>query len=179
MIGRACSPWCPEYLPTMVSTFSMRSSRHGPTAEPSTRSAYDDPSSSRHVSPVPRSRGSRRPNRPRSNQTSPERSTARSRYCQTRTPTCVSMTTLHRGTRCAKSAAPTVAACCTVSRPESRAPAPTCTPPTSVTIAGHAVDRFELTDRNGHKLEEPGKQLVIDAIRGGVTPRRRRLGRRR
>ena len=48
-----------------------------------------------------------------------------------------------------------------------------------VTISGYAVDRFELTDRNGHKLEEPAKQLIVDAIRGGVSPRRRRLGRRR
>ena len=48
-----------------------------------------------------------------------------------------------------------------------------------VTISGYAVDRFELTDRNGHKLEEPAKRLIVDAIRGGVSPRRRRLGRRR
>ena len=48
-----------------------------------------------------------------------------------------------------------------------------------VTISGYTVDRFELTDRNGHKLEEPAKRLIVDAIRGGVSPRRRRLGRRR
>ena len=48
-----------------------------------------------------------------------------------------------------------------------------------VTISGLAVDRFELTDRDGHKLDDMGKQRVLNAIRGGVTPRRRILGRRR
>ena len=52
----------------------------------------------------------------------------RSRCSRTLMPMCVSTTTLHRGTRCARSAARTVVGCCTVSRPGSRARAPTCTP---------------------------------------------------
>jgi polyphosphate kinase len=40
------------------------------------------------------------------------------------------------------------------------------------------VDRFELTDRNGHKLAEPEKQRVVNAIRGGVSTRRRLIRRR-
>jgi len=46
------------------------------------------------------------------------------------------------------------------------------------TIAGQAVDRFELTDRNGRKLDPVMQANVTRAIHGGV--RRRRLpGRRR
>jgi Kef-type K+ transport system membrane component KefB len=48
-----------------------------------------------------------------------------------------------------------------------------------VTVSGQAVDRFELTDRNGRKLDEAGKEAVAAAIRGGVTARRRLLGRRK
>ena len=48
-----------------------------------------------------------------------------------------------------------------------------------VTISGYAVDRFELTDRHGHKLDEAARQLVVNAIRDGVSGRRRLLGRRR
>ena len=47
-----------------------------------------------------------------------------------------------------------------------------------VTIAGTAVDRFELTDRNERKLDEVAKQAVLDAVRHGVTAKRRRLSRR-
>lgn len=47
-----------------------------------------------------------------------------------------------------------------------------------VTIAGTAVDRFELTDRNERKLDDVAKQAVLDAVRDGVTPKRRRLSRR-
>jgi Kef-type K+ transport system membrane component KefB len=48
------------------------------------------------------------------------------------------------------------------------------------TVAGQAVDRFEVTDRNGRKLGEPAKRAVIEAITGGVrTGRRGRLLRRR
>jgi UTP:GlnB (protein PII) uridylyltransferase len=46
------------------------------------------------------------------------------------------------------------------------------------TIAGQAVDRFELTDRNGRKLDEVMQANVTRVLRDGV--RRRRLrGRRR
>jgi [protein-PII] uridylyltransferase len=48
-----------------------------------------------------------------------------------------------------------------------------------VTVNGQAVDRFELTDRNGRKLDDGAKDLVADAIRGGVVAKRRLLGRRR
>ena len=48
-----------------------------------------------------------------------------------------------------------------------------------VTIAGQAVDRFELTDRNGRKLDEAARRVIVNAIHDGVTPRRRLLGRRR
>ena len=48
-----------------------------------------------------------------------------------------------------------------------------------VTIAGYAVDRFELTDRNGHKLDEHGARAVVDAIRDGVSTPAPALGRRR
>jgi hypothetical protein len=41
------------------------------------------------------------------------------------------------------------------------------------TIAGNAVDRFELTDRNGRKLDGAMEATVVRAIREGV--RRRRL----
>ena len=48
------------------------------------------------------------------------------------------------------------------------------------TVEGVAVDRFELTDRNGRKLDEPAKHAVLSAITGGVrTGRRGRLLRRR
>ncbi len=48
------------------------------------------------------------------------------------------------------------------------------------TVEGRAVDRFEVTDRNGRKLGEPAKRAVIDAVTGGVrTGRRGRLLRRR
>ena len=48
-----------------------------------------------------------------------------------------------------------------------------------VTVNGQAVDRFELTDRNGRKLDDDAKDEVAAAIRGGVTAKRRMLGRRR
>ncbi len=41
------------------------------------------------------------------------------------------------------------------------------------TIAGNAVDRFELTDRNGRKLDDAMEAMVVRSIREGV--RRRRL----
>ena len=48
------------------------------------------------------------------------------------------------------------------------------------TVEGVAVDRFELTDRNGRKLDESTKRSVVEAITGGVrTGRRGRLLRRR
>jgi Kef-type K+ transport system membrane component KefB len=48
------------------------------------------------------------------------------------------------------------------------------------TVQGEAVDRFELTDRNGRKLDESTKHTVLDAIAAGVrTGRRGRLLRRR
>jgi Kef-type K+ transport system membrane component KefB len=48
------------------------------------------------------------------------------------------------------------------------------------TVEGQAVDRFEVTDRNGRKLGEPAKRAVIEAVTGGVrTGRRGRLLRRR
>jgi Kef-type K+ transport system membrane component KefB len=47
------------------------------------------------------------------------------------------------------------------------------------TVEGQAVDRFEVTDRNGRKLGEPAKRAVIEAVTGGVrTGRRGRLLRR-
>ncbi len=47
------------------------------------------------------------------------------------------------------------------------------------TVEGEAVDRFELTDRNGRKLVEPAKRAVVEAVIGGVrTGRRGRLLRR-
>jgi Kef-type K+ transport system membrane component KefB len=42
-----------------------------------------------------------------------------------------------------------------------------------LTEDGQAVDRFELTDRRGHKLDESTKELVRRAITGGVVARRR------
>ncbi|MFI5047526.1 MAG: cation:proton antiporter, partial [Acidimicrobiia bacterium] len=51
-----------------------------------------------------------------------------------------------------------------------------------VTVAGHAVDRFELTDKNGRKLDEAGRAAIVAAVRDGVTPKRRgfaSIGRRR
>ncbi len=46
------------------------------------------------------------------------------------------------------------------------------------TADGLAVDRFELTDRNGRKLDRDAKDAVREAIAAGVKPRRRRgLGR--
>jgi [protein-PII] uridylyltransferase len=47
-----------------------------------------------------------------------------------------------------------------------------------VTIDGTAVDRFELTDRNERKLDDATKAAVVDAVRHGVTAKRRRLSRR-
>ena len=48
-----------------------------------------------------------------------------------------------------------------------------------VTVNGQAVDRFELTDRNGRKLDEVAKDAVATAIRAGVSVKRRFVGRRR
>ena len=179
VIVPACSPWCRACSPTMDSTSWMRWSRRGRMAELSTRSAYGDPSSSPLVSPVRRSRGSRRPRRQRSNQTSPAafngplevlpNPDADVRFdddaspwytlCEVRSPDRRGL--LHSLTAGIASAGANVHSA------------------RLVTISGYAVDRFELTDRNGHKLEEPAKRLIVDAIRGGVSPRRRRLGRRR
>jgi len=48
------------------------------------------------------------------------------------------------------------------------------------TVGGQAVDIFELTDRNGRKLDESAKRAVVEAIRGGMrTSRRGKLLRRR
>jgi Kef-type K+ transport system membrane component KefB/predicted amino acid-binding ACT domain protein len=48
------------------------------------------------------------------------------------------------------------------------------------TVEGEAADRFELTDRNGRKLDEPTRRAVVEAIKGGVrTGRRGKLLRRR
>jgi len=47
------------------------------------------------------------------------------------------------------------------------------------TVDGRAVDRFELTDRNGRKVRDAAKRAVAEAVTGGVTVgRRRRLLRR-
>jgi Na+:H+ antiporter len=46
-----------------------------------------------------------------------------------------------------------------------------------VTTNGVAVDRFELTDRNGQKLDEAVQQAAIQAVHDGVTPKSRSLGR--
>ena len=43
-----------------------------------------------------------------------------------------------------------------------------------VTIAGTAVDRFELTDRDGNKLDGDDKTRVLESIRRGVSRRRQR-----
>lgn len=42
------------------------------------------------------------------------------------------------------------------------------------TVEGRAVDRFELTDRNGRKLDERGRARVAAAIAGGATTGGRR-----
>jgi UTP:GlnB (protein PII) uridylyltransferase len=47
-----------------------------------------------------------------------------------------------------------------------------------VTTNGVAVDRFELTDRNGQKLDESMQRAAIQAVRDGVTPKGRSFGRR-
>jgi [protein-PII] uridylyltransferase len=48
------------------------------------------------------------------------------------------------------------------------------------TVGGQAVDLFELTDRNGRKLDESAKLAVVEATRGGMrTGRRGKLLRRR
>ena len=47
-----------------------------------------------------------------------------------------------------------------------------------VTVDEAAVDRFELTDRNGRKLDDAAKTAVIDAVRTGVTRKRKRFSRR-
>jgi Na+:H+ antiporter len=50
------------------------------------------------------------------------------------------------------------------------------------TTDGVAFDRFELTDRNGRKLDESTKSAIVDAVVGGVTDARRsplRFARRR
>jgi hypothetical protein len=47
------------------------------------------------------------------------------------------------------------------------------------TVDGRAVDRFELTDRNGRKVSDDAKRAVIEAVSDGVKiGRRRRLLRR-
>jgi Kef-type K+ transport system membrane component KefB len=46
------------------------------------------------------------------------------------------------------------------------------------TVDGVAVDTFELTDRNGRKLDEDAKRAITSAIHEGVTSRRKLLGRR-
>ena len=48
-----------------------------------------------------------------------------------------------------------------------------------VTTDGRAVDRFELTDRTGRKLDADVKDAIVVAVTGGVSPRRRTLTRRR
>gem|GEM_PF-27247 len=48
-----------------------------------------------------------------------------------------------------------------------------------VTTHGRAVDRFELTDRTGRKLDAEVKDAIVVAVTGGVSPRRRTLTRRR
>jgi Kef-type K+ transport system membrane component KefB len=45
------------------------------------------------------------------------------------------------------------------------------------TVDGLAVDRFELTDGAGRKLDREMKDAVRNAILGGVAPRKRRFGR--
>ncbi len=47
-----------------------------------------------------------------------------------------------------------------------------------VTIDNAAVDRFELTDRNGRKLDDTAKAALLDAVRAGVTRKRKRFSRR-
>jgi len=43
-----------------------------------------------------------------------------------------------------------------------------------LTVEGQAVDRFELTDRNGRKLGDAAKRAVLEAVTGGVRVTRRR-----
>ncbi len=45
------------------------------------------------------------------------------------------------------------------------------------TVEGLVVDRFELTDSNGRKLDDETKDAVRAVIVGGVSLRRRRFGR--
>ena len=45
------------------------------------------------------------------------------------------------------------------------------------TVDGLAVDRFELTDSTGRKLDDETKDAVRDVIVDGVSLRRRRFGR--
>ena len=48
------------------------------------------------------------------------------------------------------------------------------------TVEGQAVDRFELTDRNGRKLDESARRAVVEATAGGArTGRGVKLLRRR
>jgi UTP:GlnB (protein PII) uridylyltransferase len=41
------------------------------------------------------------------------------------------------------------------------------------TVDGRAVDRFDVTDRNGRRLDERRRNAVVDAIKGGVRPSRK------
>jgi UTP:GlnB (protein PII) uridylyltransferase len=45
-------------------------------------------------------------------------------------------------------------------------------------IDGLAVDRFELTDRNGGKLDDTTEHAIIRALHDGVSQRRKAFGRR-
>jgi Kef-type K+ transport system membrane component KefB len=47
-----------------------------------------------------------------------------------------------------------------------------------VTIGPSAVDRFDLTDRNGRKLDDSTKTAVVDALRTGVIRKRKLFSRR-
>ncbi len=47
-----------------------------------------------------------------------------------------------------------------------------------VTVDDVAVDRFELTDRNGRKLDEAAKTALVAAVSTGVTRKRKRFSRR-
>ena len=42
------------------------------------------------------------------------------------------------------------------------------------TVDRHAVDHFELTDRNGHKLDDAVRTRIRVALANGVAPSRRR-----
>jgi Na+:H+ antiporter len=48
-----------------------------------------------------------------------------------------------------------------------------------VTVDGTAVDRFELTDRNGRKLDGLAEEAIELAVRQGASAKRRRIGRLR